>query len=135
MGFSVCCHFEDSGRDAWSGRERDLHAWLALLGAFGGERLAVVNLSDLDMPGGLPVFGSLEDFVAAYPEPMVQVELGGEPLATFEHPANCWYAFGGTTATLPDPDVEIERSDERAVFHPIHAAHVVLWDRHAKGLS
>lgn len=137
MSFGVCLHFEDYDRDVWSGRSIDLDAWRYALKAFGGDRMAVINLTGdkiamNDESVAYEEHSSLASFLAAHQgETMVFVELGGSDLAAFEHPADCWYVFGGTTVSLPRADVEIPTGG--LALHPVHCWQMVAWDRFSKG--
>lgn len=139
LGFGVCLHFEDNDRDVWSGRSIDLDAWRYALKAFGGDRLAVINLTDsvLAIQDGsifIEEYSSLGDFTSTYPdECLVYVELGGPSLKEFIHPADCWYVFGGTTVTLPRADVTVPTNG--LALHPVHVEQIVLWDRFCKGVE
>lgn len=139
MTFGVCLHFEDNDRDVWSGRAIDLDAWRYALKAFGGDRLAVVNLSEAELSVRdesivVEEHPSFDAFTAAHEgECLVCVELGGPSLVDFTHPAACWYVFGGTTATLPRADVSVPTRG--VVLHPVHVQSIVLWDRHCKGAA
>lgn len=137
--FGVCLHFEDNDRDVWSGRPIDLDAWRYALKAFGGDRLAVINLTDAvlsvqDMNISVEEYLSLNDFTSAHAdERLVYVELGGPSLQEFTHPADCWYVFGGTTVTLPQADVTVPTNG--ITLHPVHVEQIILWDRFCKGVK
>lgn len=137
--FGVCLHFEPHDRDVWSGRALDLDAWRYALRAFGGDRLAVVNLAGdrlavHDERIEVEEHPDLDSFVAAHRgERLVYVELGGPSLIDYQHPAECWYVFGGTTVTLPRADVTVPMSG--VVLHPVHVEQIVLWDRYSKGAA
>jgi hypothetical protein len=134
--FGVCLHFEDNDRDVWSGRPVDLDAWRYALRAFGGNRLAVVNLTGAELAVHdehlrFEQHASLEEFVDLHEkEHLVFVELGGPNLRDFSHPGDCWYVFGGTSVTLPRADITVPTCG--VVLHPVHAAQIVLWDRASK---
>lgn len=138
MSFGVCFHFELNDLDVWSGRQIDLDAWRYALKAFGGNRLAMINLCNAqvqisDESIQFEQHASLNAFLEAHPtDTKVYVEIGGENLDLFEHPNECWYVFGGAQVSLPRADVGIPTP---FALHPIHVEQIVLWDRFRKGAN
>ena len=86
----VCFHFENFDADVSSGTMHSMQQWYELLLAFNVEEVAVVNLTDFNIPyissdTTTHVYPSLEAFLADNPEGVkTYIDKGGEDYKTYD---------------------------------------------------
>ncbi len=128
----VCFHFENFDADVSSGTLHSMHQWYELLLALGVTEVAIINLTDFNIPyissdittntyTSLEAFQAHQNYVAS--GNMTYVEKGGAAHNTYDYSSTDWFVFG-PSAGLPEATVSIDTGLH--ALYPREAAAIIL---------
>lgn len=149
--FGIVVPFEPYDRDVWSGRLIDFDAYRYSIQAFGINKMRVINLTSMELPGkdrmdqalDYKVYSSYAEFFADEAGPYVAFETEWSypknvkpiPLNNLTHFNKGWYVFGPSEGFKPFPAdlMDVEWSylpvKPRIAWHTTHVVAAVMWDR------